>query len=64
MLVYKIEHTEDGQQYAGPINETEALTIEHISDILCYCAAGDTVKITVLDMTPEDFEALPEFVGY
>ena len=38
--------------------------VERISDLLPYCVVGDTVTITVLDMSPVKFEALPEFEGY
>ena len=64
MLVYKIDHTEDGEHYDGPVNVREVDTVDHISDLLPYCVVGDTVTITVLDMSPAKFEALPEFEGY
>jgi len=64
MLVYQIKHTEDGTPYTAVIQATEKDTVEHIENLLPYSVAGDTITVSTLEMTQEEFDALPEFEGH
>jgi len=62
MIIYKIEHTESGYSIAH-VSKSEADTVDYIADHLSWCEVSDTMQITVLEMTEEEYEALPEFEG-
>ena len=62
MIIYKIEHTESGYSITH-VRKSEADTADYIADHLSWCEVGDTMQIAVVEMTEEEYEALPEFEG-
>ena len=64
MLIYKISHTESGEQYSTVAEQDIAGLINHIDNIAAYLCAGDKVTVEVVGMADEEYASLPEFQGY
>jgi hypothetical protein len=64
MLIYNVRHNEDGIAY-GPVVQAKAKdVISHITELLACLKADDSISISIVEMSEEKFEALPEWDGY
>lgn len=56
---YRIESISQGGSYVEPEESIPALL-----DMLRECDTGDGYRVSVVMMTPIEFDALPEFTGF
>lgn len=61
MIVYVIEHTEAGEKYPKVAEQDVTGLVGHIDGIASYLCVGDSVTVSVVEMTQDEYDSLQEF---